>query len=408
MTVLEFLDFFIQDIQELSLHLFNWKWHDQQFDYIKEHLQPGMLLQVLDFAQNYMNKYQDEPKECHWDHLQTVLHPIINHRHCAIDGKLIVEEHVIISNDLNRDKHAVKAFEDASMMELQRSGFKPTHIMQFCDNCSSQYKSKGPFQSIANADIPTIRSYFGSNHRKGPSDSATGQVKSAIIQARNARVSELKNTQEVFEFLQQKFKEWEERRIKKSGGKCIHFFQKALFVTDIDHTEEISAVTTKGSSNFSTVRSTGIPFVIESRNVACLCPNCLFGDTYACPRGSDAQRSLQLPSVSCNIQSRPTSPSVTSTANENSDSDFCENTDVSVEQDLDTRIQMCANFGALADLFDSHEPFAPIDYTVAKMCRSHRLDTDALKYKPSMHQKVTILCRFLAMEIASLELWPLQ
>ena len=30
-------------------------------------------------------------------------------------------------------------------------------------------------------------------------------------------------------------------------------FQKALFVTDIDRREEISAVTTKGSSNFSTV-----------------------------------------------------------------------------------------------------------------------------------------------------------
>ena len=174
MTVLEFLDFFIKDIKELSLHLFNWKWHDQQFDYIKEHLQPGTLLQVLDFAQNYMNKYQDEPKECHWDHSQTVLHPINNHRHCAIDGKLIVEEHVIISNDLNHEKHAVKASEDTSMNELQRSGFKPTHVMQFCDNCSSQYKSKGPFQSIANAHIPTIHSYFGSNHGKGPSDSATG------------------------------------------------------------------------------------------------------------------------------------------------------------------------------------------------------------------------------------------
>ena len=148
-----------------------------------------------------MNKYQDEPKECHWDHSQTVLHPIINHRCCPADGKLIVEEHVIISNDLNHDKHAVKAFEQASMKELQRSGFKPSHIMQFCDNCSSQYKSKGPFQYIANAVIPTIRNYFGSNHGKGPSDSATGRVKSAIVRARNARVSELKNAHEVFEFL---------------------------------------------------------------------------------------------------------------------------------------------------------------------------------------------------------------
>ena len=48
-----------------SLHLFNWRWHNQQFDYIKETLQIGMLLQVLDFVQNYMNKYQNELKVCH-------------------------------------------------------------------------------------------------------------------------------------------------------------------------------------------------------------------------------------------------------------------------------------------------------------------------------------------------------
>ena len=88
-----------------------------------------MLLQVLDFMQNYMNKYQDEPKECHWNHSQTVLHPAINHRCCPIDGKLIVEEHVIISDNLNHNKHAVKAFKEASMKELERSGFKPSHIL---------------------------------------------------------------------------------------------------------------------------------------------------------------------------------------------------------------------------------------------------------------------------------------
>ena len=88
-----------------------------------------MLLQVLDFMQNYMNKYQDEPKECHWNHSQTVLHPAINHRCCPIDGKLIVEEHVIISDNLNHNKHALKAFKEASMKELERSGFKPSQIL---------------------------------------------------------------------------------------------------------------------------------------------------------------------------------------------------------------------------------------------------------------------------------------
>ena len=94
---------------------------------------------------------------------------------------------------------------------------------------------------------------------------------------------DLQNAKEVYEFLTLKLKQWERNRLKKSKGKCIHFFQKAIFVTDIDRTDTISAVTTKGSANFSTVCSTGNPFIVEARNVACLCPNCLFGDVCECP-----------------------------------------------------------------------------------------------------------------------------
>ena len=212
-----------------------------------------------------------------------MLHPIINHRICPDDGKMIVEEHIIVSDNLNHDKHAVKSFESASLQELHTNGFEPTHLLQFCDNCAAQYKSKGPFQYLSTSEIPAIRSYFGPNHSKGPSDSATGRVKCAIVWAHNARVCDLKNAKEVYEFLKHKFEEWERQCTRKSKGKCIHFFQKAIYVTDVECTDKIEAITTKGSANFSTVHSTGSPFIVEARNVACLCPNCLFGDPCECP-----------------------------------------------------------------------------------------------------------------------------
>ena len=205
-------------------------------------------------------------------------------------------------------------------------------------------------------------------------------------------------------------------------------------------------MTTTGSSNFSTVQSTGIPFVVEARNVACLCPNCLFGDTCACPNnhysgtwtrydlhtgknvtdpefcnkhscanedckeGSDIESSLHLLSVSSNNRSYPTSPSIISMVNENSDPDFCEHTDVCVQQDLDTRIHMCPNFGALTDLFSLEEPFDPIDYTVVKQELQESYDSILMLYSTNheMDQKVIIQCRFSGMAIASLEPWPLQ
>ena len=177
--------------------------------------------------------------------------------------------------------------------------------------------------------------------------------------------------------------------------------------------------------------------------MSCLCPDCLFGDTSECPNknysgtwirydihtgkkvtdpefcnkhwcrnddcteSSDVGSSLQSPPVMSNLQSCPTSPSVTS-SNHNSDLDFNEHTVTPVEPDLDTRILMCQNFGALRDLFSSQEPFDPLQYTVAKMSRCHRLDTDALQYKPTDAPKVTLQCRSLGMAIASVELWPLQ
>ena len=60
-------------------------------------LKPGQLLQVLDFSQNYLNVYQDEAQGAHWDHTQTVIHPIVNY-YIGPDGNLVTEEHIMISD----------------------------------------------------------------------------------------------------------------------------------------------------------------------------------------------------------------------------------------------------------------------------------------------------------------------
>ena len=283
-TLKQFLQTFLQDVHDMALHLFNWKWHDSQFQFLKDNLKPGMLAMVLDFAQNYMNVYVDEPQGCHWDHTQTVIHPIVSYRRCAKDGKLITEEHIMISDDLTHDKFAVKRFEEESVSNIRtEESFEPTCIVQFCDNCSSQYKSKGPFQYISTSDVPTMRTYFGANHGKGPSDAATGRVKIALSRARKSRKYELRTPFEVYKYLDEHFKQKMEERRKKNPNKCEHFKQKVFFVTDIDRSDSIEAVTTKSSKKFSTIRSTGEPFIVEARNVACCCPNCMFQDCSACP-----------------------------------------------------------------------------------------------------------------------------
>ena len=283
-TYKQFLQQFFQDVHDMSLHLFNWKWHDKQFQFLKDNLDVGTLLMVLDFAQNYMNVHVDEPQGCHWDHTQTVIHPIVIYRKCPVDGKIITEEHIMISDDLRHDKYAVKKFEEVSVSNLKsEENFDPSCIVQFCDNCSSQYKSKGPFQYISTSGVPTMRSYFGANHGKGPSDAATGRVKKALAQGRKSRKVELRTAFEVYKFIKDTFKRYEEDWRKKNGDKCHHFKQKVFFVTDIDRSDTIEAVTTKSSKRFSSIRSTGENYIVEARNVACCCPSCMFHDCAACP-----------------------------------------------------------------------------------------------------------------------------
>ena len=45
------------------------------------------------------------------------------------EGESVVtlEEHIMISDDKNHDKYAVKAFEQASLDHLKEKGFTPTH-----------------------------------------------------------------------------------------------------------------------------------------------------------------------------------------------------------------------------------------------------------------------------------------
>ena len=105
---------------------------------------------------------------------------------------------------MNTCKYAVKAFKDASMKSLLALGFKPKCKVQFCDNCSGQYKSKGPFEYISLSETHVVRSFFGKNHGKGPSDGAAGRVKQ--VARRNKQCGNLiRSALEFYEFLSKHF-----------------------------------------------------------------------------------------------------------------------------------------------------------------------------------------------------------
>ena len=78
-TRMELVQQYLDDYKAMSFHLFPCNWNYSQLTYLKDNLKPGQLLQALDFGQNYMNVYQDEPQSVHWDHSMTVIHPVVNY-----------------------------------------------------------------------------------------------------------------------------------------------------------------------------------------------------------------------------------------------------------------------------------------------------------------------------------------
>ena len=144
-TRMELVQQYLDYLKAMSFHLFSCNWSYSQFTYLKDNLKPGQLLKVLDFDQNYINVYQDEPQSVHRDHSMIVIRPIVNY-YKTEDGKKITEEHIMLSDDLPHDMFAVRVFEKTTMDHLRARGIVQKQIIQFCDNCMGQYKSKGPFQ----------------------------------------------------------------------------------------------------------------------------------------------------------------------------------------------------------------------------------------------------------------------
>ena len=209
---------FAFQLQGLAYHIFSCNWNYAQFQHMCDNLKPGFLLQVYDFGQNFMNIYQDEPQQVHWDHTQTTIHPIISYYIRPGETEATTEEHIMISNALLHDKFAVKKFHDLSLQHLKKKGIHPKYVVIFSDNCKSQYKGKGTFQLHSTSQTPLMHMFFGARHGKGPADGAVCCVKHAAWRGIKSRQVIIRNAKDFFDFCVQKF--------GRNENNDSHFIQK--------------------------------------------------------------------------------------------------------------------------------------------------------------------------------------
>ena len=167
-TLKSTLNEFLDTIESIAGHLFRANWNRNVFQYMKGHLQEGYLLQVMDFAMNYSNRLQDEIQSAYYGGTQTTIHGTVNFFTCPNSGceEVVTLVLVHISDDLKHDSFLSRAAMNMTFKYLVQIGIPLHVVIQFCDNCASQYKSRRPFVEIVRCSLNLIRVYYGEKHGK--------------------------------------------------------------------------------------------------------------------------------------------------------------------------------------------------------------------------------------------------
>ena len=228
-TVKNALDELMLMLSPLKSHLFCANWNRNIFDYIRKNLEVGQIVQIF---------------------------------------------------DLHRDSFVARAGHDAAFKHLVQLGIPIELIMQFSDNCSSQYKSCRPFAELVHCSIPIIRVYFSENHGKSRCDGFFGRLKSWITYRIKARHVIINDTNDFFRYCKA---EYETAEVDPSC--CQHYkvaFQY-LRLSDICRHQDCDLdKAVPGTRNIYSVRNTPHPLKLKVCNVPCLCKQCLLNNGDIC------------------------------------------------------------------------------------------------------------------------------
>ena len=200
-----------KDLQTFSYHLFSARWQWEQYKNISTDVHENTIVFCMDFGENYTCCPQDASQGCHWTNTKCTTHPIVASYTC---NKCEVEEGrarptmtvtasvIIISSDLQHDKHAVQHFIGKTVQLQQQEGLQFSKVILFSDGAPTQYKNRISFADCFFAPfdfgVQTERHYFGSCHGKGPSDREIGVVKKTVNRYVKARQTNVASAEDFF------------------------------------------------------------------------------------------------------------------------------------------------------------------------------------------------------------------
>ena len=151
-----FLDHAASKMEQFVLHQHVAKWQDNEFRACANSLQPGEIMSLVDFAENYSFKGQDEIQSQHWFNFQiTILVHImysINpgyNPHDAKSKRLNTVYYYYLSDDRKHDSLMVQHCLSLHWRRLRESGVSPSRHVVWSDGCSAQFKCATAWYFVA-------------------------------------------------------------------------------------------------------------------------------------------------------------------------------------------------------------------------------------------------------------------
>ena len=155
----------------------------------------------------------------------------------------------------------------------------PLHlIVQFCDNCAAQYKSRHPFSELARSFLKIIRVYFGEKHGKSHADALFGRLKAFMAYKIKARHFVVTDAYEFFKYCREYYQ-------TPKLDTCQHYRVEFQFIHHSDvrrHHDCDLDQHVPNTHHLYSVRNTPEPLKLKLRLVPCLCPPCIHDDGSEC------------------------------------------------------------------------------------------------------------------------------
>ncbi|XP_064649611.1 uncharacterized protein LOC135501423 [Lineus longissimus] len=285
-SVEELIDELCEEMENFSRHLFFASWQHQQFLKISKNPPEGFCVLVADYSENYRCDMQDEVQSAHWSYQQASIFPVVAYYRCPEpDCKEVVQESLVfVSNDLNHDASAVHNFLTKANQHLSAKTMIH-HEVQFSDGCSAQFKSREPFADLSygkhDYGFSVERSFFGSNHGKGPSDGLGAVVKRATRDAVKSRETTVQDAKDMCNYLEQNLT----IPSQDMQDGCCHK-PRTFFYVDAENIQRKRPsrhpnTGVKGTRSLHCVRGIS-PGHLMTRMLSCYCDSCMEGKYQQC------------------------------------------------------------------------------------------------------------------------------